>query len=278
VRDFVSSAVTDLDPADPHRAREWMRTVTALVVWSRRDGTPLDREGMFAPDNVHRYSEIGCSDLKLSSRATRRAVLRSMGRALTVEAPWPEREQRLPQRHRHRPYSSDDFRRLMALRQPTAKQQRRLEAVLALGLGAGLWAREYLTAMPRDLSVVDCITLLSVSGARARKIVVRQRFAGTLHRLAEDHPDENFVGFPQHEWDRSRTWHALKVLESPSDLSIETERLRSTWLVHHLDAGVNLVTLSRNAGLKTTKAYTLLLPYLAEPDEALARRQLAEMD
>lgn len=278
VADFVRAAVRDLEPDGPHRAREWLRTVTALAAWSQREGIPLDREEVFAPDNIRRYAEIGCPELSTPSTATRRAVLRTMGRALTEEAPWPAPEPMLPQRLRHPPYSARDEQRLRSLRLPTRHQQRRLDAVLALGLGAGLWAREYLTATPSDLRTINGLTHLQVQGTRARKVVVRDRDAQTLHRLAAEHPLENFAGFRASEWDRSRTWNAIRAIDTPTDLKLETERLRSTWLVHHLDRGVHLTVLARHAGLKTTRAFTLLMPFLTEPPEAMTNRHLADLE
>ena len=278
VADFVRAAVRDLDPEGPHRAREWLRTVTALAVWSQREGIPLDREEIFAPDNIRRYAEIGCPELSSPSTATRRAVLRTMGRALTEDAPWPAPEPMLPQRPRHPPYSARDEHRLRSLRLPTRYQQRRLDAVLALGLGAGLWAREYLTATPSDLQTADGVTRLQVHGTRARQVVVRARDAATLLRLAAEYPRENLAGFRASEWDRSRTWNAIRAIDTPTDLRLETERLRSTWIVHHLDRGVHLTVLARHAGLKTTRAFTLLMPFLTEPPEAVTNRHLADLE
>lgn len=278
VADFVRASVSDLDPEGPHRAREWLRTVTALAAWSHREGIPLEREEVFAPDNVRRYADIGCPELSTPSRATRRAVLRRMGRALTEEAPWPTPEPMLPQRLRHQPYSAKDEQRLRALRLPTRHQQRRLDAVLALGLGAGLWAREYLTADPADLRTIDGVTHLQVHGTRSRHVIVRADDADALRRIAAAHPNENFVGFRASEWDRSRTWNAIRAIDTPTDLRLETERLRSTWLVHHLDRGVHLAVLARNAGLKTTRAFTLLMPFLTEPPEATTNRHLADLE
>jgi hypothetical protein len=183
VADFVRAAVCDLDPEGPHRAREWLRTVTALAAWSQREGIPLDREEVFAPDNIRRYAEIGCPELSTPSTATRRAVLRTMGRALTEEAPWPTPEPMLPQRLRHQPYSAKDEQRLRALRLPTRHQQRRLDAVLALGLGAGLWAREYLTAGPptcaRSTASLTFRSTAPGPGTSSSGLTTRTRFAGS---------------------------------------------------------------------------------------------------
>ena len=120
--------------------------------------------------------------------------------------------------------------------------------------------------------------LQSVHGTRSRHVVVRADDADTLRRIAAEHPKENFVGFRASEWDRSRTWNAIRAIDTPTDLRLETERLRSTWLVHHLDRGVHLTVLARNAGLKTTRAFTLLMPFLTEPPGATANRHLADLE
>lgn len=278
IADFVRDGVRAMRPAGPHQAREWMRTLTALTVWAQREGIPLDREEVLAPDTVQRYCEIGCLELDVQSRATRRSVLRRMGRELTVSAPWPEAETPLPGRNRHAPYTDREIARLLALKQSTPNLQRRLDAFLALGLGAGLWAREYLTASGSGLTLEGDVTRLAVTGSKCRTVTVRSSFAATLWRLAEEHPDQPFVGAPDREWDRARTWHALRYIQTPTDLPLETERLRSTWLVHHLNRNVNVVVLLREAGLVTTKALTQLLPHLSEPDPAQMRRRMADVD
>ncbi len=278
VSHFVRAGVTSMRPTGPHQAREWMRTLTALTVWAQHEGIPLDREEILAPDTVQRYCEIGCLELDVQSRATRRSVLRRMGRELTVAAPWPEAETPLPGRNRHAPYNDREVARLLALKQSTPTLQRRLDAFLALGLGAGLWAREYLTASRAGLTRDGDVTRLSVTGSRPRTITVRSSFVPTLWRLADEHPDQPFVGAPDREWDRARTWHALRYIQTPTDLPLETERLRSTWLVHHLNRNVNVVALLREAGLVTTKALTLLLPHLTDPDPDVTRCRMADLD
>lgn len=278
IADFVRAGVSAMQPAGPHQAREWMRTLTALTVWAQREGIPIDREEILAPDTVQRYCEIGCLELDVQSRATRRSVLRRMGRELTVTAPWPEPETPLPGRNRHAPYSEREVSRLRALKQSTPNLQRRLDAFLALGLGAGLWAREYLTATGDALAHEGDTTVLRVVGNRARIVTVRSSFAPTLWRLADEYADKPFVGAPDREWDRARTWHALRYIQTPTDLPLETERLRSTWLVHHLNRNVNVVVLLREAGLVTTKALTLLLPHLSDHDPVVTRRRMADLD
>jgi len=253
-----------------------MRTLTALTVWAQREGIPLDREEILAPDTVQRYCEIGCLELDVQSRATRRSVLRRMGRELTVVAPWPETETPLPGRNRHAPYNDREVARLLALKQSsrTCSDVSTPSSPSDLGPACGRGSTARGDALAHDGET----TVLQVTGNRARNVTVRSSFAPTLWRLAEEHPDEPFVGAPDREWDRARTWHALRYIQTPTDLPLKTERLRSTWLVHHLNRNVNVVALLREAGLVTTKALTLLLPHLADPDPVATRRRMADTD
>lgn len=79
--------------------------------------------------------------------------------------------------------------------------------------------------------------------------------------------------------DRSRLWHLLQDIRVPARLPrLLPERLRSTWLVHHLDKPSPIPPLLAAAGLKSTKAFTLLLPYLDQPDPGAAAALLADRE
>lgn len=101
-------------------------------------------ELIFDPDTVEGYIAGGCPHLAASSRATRRAYLRSYGRQITTTAPWPPSIRPLRQDYAVVPYSDAEVARLLevAASQRTTTQRRHLQALLALGLGAGLFPKE----------------------------------------------------------------------------------------------------------------------------------------
>lgn len=246
-------------------------------MWCEQDGYGLDRDVLFTPDNIDRYIEHGANQYSDGSRATRRSALRRMARQLTTTAPWAPLPEQIPRQTRHAPYTVAEVDGYRSLTQSTPLLQRRLHATLALGLGAGLWAREYYTARPEDLTVEDGISWLQVHGSKARRVPVRRPFAEWLHEIARDDPKSTFFGCSVLQTDKSRLYALLRDLSVPGWLPpLETERLRSTWLVHQLQRRAPIPELLQAAGLVSTTAITHLLPHLAPSPPGFAAALMAD--
>lgn len=127
-------------------------------------------ELIFDPDTVEGYIAGGCPHLAASSRATRRAYLRSYGRQITTTAPWPPSIRPLRQDYAVVPYSDAEVARLLevAASQRTTTQRRHLQALLALGLGAGLFPKESWSVTTDDLMEKHGVLCLTVPGNRPR--------------------------------------------------------------------------------------------------------------
>jgi hypothetical protein len=53
-----------------------------------------------------------------------------------------------------------------------------------------------------------------------------------------------------------------------------SQRLRATWIVHHLDAGVPVVTLMRAAGVESLESFTRYVRFVAaDPEHAQRLRE-----
>lgn len=77
IADFTVDIALRLNASHPKRAIESMRTLSQFIHWARTQGLPLDVELIFDPDTVEGCIAGGCPHLAASSRATRRAYLRS---------------------------------------------------------------------------------------------------------------------------------------------------------------------------------------------------------
>lgn len=261
---LVREAVRSLDPPTPDRAREWMRTLASILVWAVEQGYPADLEAVLHPDTVERWVAVSGHGLKETSLATRRSTLRRMGRQLTTKAPWEPPNVQLPKGQRHAPYSPREIDLLRGTIQRTPLFRRRWQGILALGLGAGVVGREAFHATPEDLRLRHGVTVLRIQGHRGRDIPVRSEYAEDLRRAAREHPVSNFLAAELKEWDRSRSWHLKQHLQYPPDIPLENERLRATWLVHHLDNGVPIQALLTAAGVKSFEPLDRLRGYLVE--------------
>lgn len=277
VADFVRACAVEAGPSDSRRAQELMRTLIPFVLWSEEEGHELDRDAIFTPDNIERYIDVATPELGELSKATRRSLLRKTGRRVTTHAPWEPRPTPLHTAPRKRPYTAkeiDDFR---SLQQPTDLAQHRLQALLALGLGAGVTGVEYYSSTARDVWTDDRgLTRLRVHGRRAREVVVFDDWAEDLHAVAGRVGNGHLLGGALPKAEASRLWHIMGTIRFPNWTGrLQLERLRSTWLVRHLDQGTPLRSLLPAAGLTTTAACTDLLPYVRVPDPVEAADWLA---
>lgn len=271
ISEFTVDIALRLGASHPKRAIESMRTLSQFIHWARTQGLPLDVELIFDPDTVEGYIAGGCPHLAASSRATRRAYLRSYGRQITTTAPWPPSIRPLRQDYAVVPYSDAEVARLLevAASQRTTTQRRHLQALLALGLGAGLFPKESWSVTSDDLMEKHGVLCLTVPGDRPRVVPILPPHDDTLRAICRDDPGSTLLGYVAPEWDRSRLSNLLGKSEFPPGTPvIKLHRLRATWFLHHMRNLVPLNELSKVAGLSTAKTFGHLMRYLPDLPEA----------
>ncbi len=151
-----------------------MRTLSQVVSWAHREGLPLDRERIFTPDVIDRYIAVGAAHLSEPSRATRRADLRRFSRSLTRKAPWEPEPPRMRGGYSIVPYTDAEVARLLEVsqQQRTPVQARRLQALLALGLGVGVYPKEAWALTTEDVVVDQGYVCVRIPGEHARTVPV----------------------------------------------------------------------------------------------------------
>ncbi|WP_232014277.1 site-specific integrase [Cellulomonas fimi] len=268
--DFARAVAVDVHPSDDRRAVEAMRTLSQFLVWVHREGLPLDREQVFTPDVVSRYIQVGCAHLAEASRATRRSDLRRFGTAVTSKAPWEPPEERLRANQRIVPYSADEVARLLEVStlQRTPLQRRRMQSLLALGLGAGLYPREIWHVTTDSLVERHGHLCLATPGRQARTIPISPPHDRTLQHIREADPGSMLLGFVAADWDRSRLSRLMQNIELPPDCpALRPSRLRVTWVKEHLEHGVHLGALAQIAGVASWKIFGHVMPFMAPRPE-----------
>jgi hypothetical protein len=163
------------------------------------------------------------------------------------------------------PYTGKETAGLLALAaaQPTRLRAANVTALLLAGLGAGLDGTELHQARGSSVTADDGDVLVHVAGSRPRTVPVLARYAGPLLAAAErvgadgwllggrDGNRPNRVGF--------LTASVTTDLDVPR---ISTGRLRATWLLGVLRAGVRVDVLCAAAGLADPRMLGDLFSYL----------------
>jgi hypothetical protein len=248
IEHFVEAMASDLGLVNSSSDRRTRRQLLRLTQWATGEGMALDREVILDPDAVERFvTSLGDE----RSAATYRAVLRRVGPLLTKRAPWEPRPSAISRRQLTRPYTTDEVRVLFtdAARQPTSSRLRAAWALLLLGLGAGLDGRWATRVSGRDVSDTDGGVSIEVGEPSARSVVVIAGLEAPLLAVAQIAGDEFLVG--GRSTSNRRTGHLTERLITPTGHPrLAPARLRSTWLLWHLEAGTRLPELCRAAGLQ----------------------------
>jgi len=263
----------DLGLADTPADRRTRRVLLRLVTWATGEGLALDRELVLDPDTVERFAAIGLAQDR--SRATYRAVLRRVAPALTKHAPWEPRPPTVARRQVAPPYSADEIRVLVTdgRLQPTAARRRAAQALLVLGLGAGLDGRWVTRVAGRHVTSSGAGVGVRVEEPAARNVVCLAAWERALLGLAESAGDEFLVGGTSTS--TRRTGHLTESLVVPTGHPrLAPARLRSTWLLTHLVMGTRLPELCRAAGLQGVTVLSDLLEHVEPLDDRRAAAML----
>jgi integrase len=276
---FVTAAVAACVAITPYEANALQNVASRLTAWTWESaGLPLERGVVFNRDVIARFIAIGCPGIKPAVRGNMRSQLLRMSESLLDPAVVPRRLNPLPPSDPTTPYSAMELvsLRSWAEAQSTAQRRANAQVLLALGAGCGLSAIEIGEVRVRDISCDERGVLVRVDGGRPRSVAVLREWENALiERRAMLEPDryafrENHTSFypnlVTNFVDRSRV-----VGVRP-----QSQRLRSTWIVHHLEAATPVTLLMRAAGVESLEALTRYTRFVPELDADLGRRLLRE--
>ena len=207
---FVTQMADELALDDSPAAKRTRRQLLRLVLWATGAGLPLEREIILDPDTIERFTEFGLGSDR--SRATYRAVLRRVAPLLTKKAPWEPRPPGVARRQVAPPYTAQELELLRrdAAQQSTPRRRRAAQALLALGLGAGLDGRWVASVAAEDVTRRPGRVVVTVGEPKARNVVVAGAWENEVVELADTAGDEFLVGGRSRS--RNRTSNLTKGL------------------------------------------------------------------
>jgi hypothetical protein len=266
IEGFVRGVVAAVEPDLPYPTAAVLNAVAHHVDWCVSiAGLPLNRDALFRRDIIGAAVAVMPTS-KTSTQGRRRSLLFRVGEALgaiPVAPPLPPLAAASPSA----PYTSPEIDDLWcwALGQREAHDLS-ARALVSLGLGAGLPTRDICSV--RAVDVLDGGEAVRVAGPIPRIIPVSDEWGTELALLACSVKDTGAPLFrPNVAW--SKNIVTLFVTRSlNSGLQPSTQRMRATWLVHHLAAGTPMQDLLSAAGLASMDALVRYQQFLPPPSTA----------
>ncbi|OLT17498.1 hypothetical protein BJF80_16920 [Serinicoccus sp. CUA-874] len=266
VADFTREAVRIAQPSTPGVATTELKVVAQFANWCRGQSLPLDPETILTPAWVNEYDR---QKLRGSlARKDERARLRRIAVAATRKAPWgpvPDAVRRSPMLP---PYSDVELALLATLAdgQPTSRVRDAAAAILALGLGCGFRSREIIYSRAGDIEPGPDFVTVTTYGEAPRRVPVLPRYAPLLRKLSTRSPDARLVP------GGDRLDNVMKKFRKVGGITIQPTRMRTTWLVDVLNAGVTVPELLVVSGMSTTHSLLRYAEFLdRRPDVDLYR-------
>jgi hypothetical protein len=140
---------------------------------------------------------------------------------------------------------------------------------LALGLGAGLDGRWVTRVKAGDIAHRRDVVVVEVGEPSARTVPVLGFWEDEILDLAATAEDEFLVGGRSISRNRASSLTASLVVPAAHP-PLSASRLRSTWLLWHINAGTRLPELAGAAGLKGVTVLSDLLSFLDPTPEGRA--------
>lgn len=272
-KSFASDAVTDVGPHLSYPSSELLLATTNLAHWAAHAGISLERELVFSEETINAFVRDGMTGRSDASRGNVRAQLRRMREVFTETRAVPER---LTASKPVEPYTDKDIRRFSdwAKRQKTPDFRRDARTILGAGLGAGLSAGEIGELRGGDVLHDEAGVQLVVRGARQRVVQVLRSQEDRLLTATQEIKPSQYLVRPGRETNPTNLITNIVDRGLASELGPNSQRMRATWLVQHLNAGTPIGVLKEAAGLADLKALTRYLPFANPVPGVTARRAL----
>lgn len=262
----------------PYTATRLASIATQLLTWCDDEGVPLQDEVAFHPDTVDRFVAEACGHLRPGTRLNYQGQLRRIGEQLLGPSAYPTRRLRTGASAPVAPYSENDVVALLGWARglPTARMRDNTNALLALGLGAGLTSQELSSLVGTD-AIEDRLGLLVhvLVGPAPRAVPVLRRWE-ELVRNATSRTDRYPVFLPgRSRINRNDITRFVDSCPRADGPKLSVQRLRVTWIVEHLRSGTPLKALEAASGARGSQLASYL-DHLPSVEPPKARRLLRD--
>jgi len=277
IRAFVQTTVGSVAGHTPYSDQALSLALTRLAHWATSSaGIEPEESTLLRREIINRFIDVGCPGQTDAARGNLRTQLLRVAEAVMDPRFAPVRLSALSPAEPSAPYTRPELAALSSWveSQTTAYRRDNARTLVALGLGAGLSASEIGNIRAGDIARDDSGVLVRVTGARSREVPSTVAQEETIWSRAEMLSPENYMFRPEHGAYYPNLVNSFVRRGQRSGVVPQSQRLRATWIVAHLDAGTPTGPLLDAAGVDSLEAFTRYVRFLAPVDDALARALL----
>lgn len=275
---FVRDSVTLAAPNTAYAAKLLMTSTLRYVTWCVRDmGFPLDAHTIWSIRAIDLYSTTANQQLAEGSRRNYRSQLMRISEVLLPHE-HPEKVTALSQRQTSAPYSPAEIQKFRdwATGQLTLEKRDRAMLMLVLCAGAGVRPGDIPLIHARHVRVDDEGILITIPSDNPREVPLLAEWENWMTALLDRLPTDVAL------WgkvNRRRTHNLTSAFtENSYGNPPRADRLRHTWMLRHLDAGVPMKDFCRAAGITKMQHLHLLLEFSEYREESAYRSIFRSVD
>ncbi|UXN26549.1 hypothetical protein N8D74_06625 [Curtobacterium flaccumfaciens] len=255
IREFVYDVVGRSESQVPYKTRELYNAISEFTLWGWQSAAlPLEVPGLFNRNVIAYYAQVGCGHLTAAARGNRRSLLLRVAEHLVNTG--YKRLPPMPPSNPSEPYSQRELFSTISWARGQTTSARRMNAhvLIALGLGAGLSAQEIIAIRVRDVHRDGDHIDIDLTTGRVRRVPMIQEYAQMMPEQSQ-YDGDAFAFRPG----RSDTYiNAISNFitrgAQTSSIRPQSQRMRATWIVRHLNARTPLRVLTAAAGLESLDA------------------------
>ena len=278
IGDFVRSCMADSDDVALNTASRAIGAVTKLVHWAWQLGYELDRQVIFERFTIEEFIAGGYpKNWSEGTRRNARAQLFSVGHALLGADARIPRLSPIGGDHPSKPYNANEIASLRswAKGQTTPRRRRDATVLLATALGAGVKVQDLFRLRARDVVMVNGFAIISIGGTSPREVTVLAEWEDDLLSAISTMSPETYL-FREGRKETIPVRNAVNTFlnETSWEFRPSSQRMRATWLVHHMTVATPIKLLLKAAGITSAHALVRFMPFVPEVGEVEARHLL----
>ncbi|MCA1693522.1 MAG: hypothetical protein LC749_01645 [Actinobacteria bacterium] len=268
---FTIEAVALAAPPSARDARRVLTPVAQYVAWQWMSGVPLDRQEMFTRPGAKSFIRLQTKQLKFKTRQHYEWILEQVIAA--VVGPPEEPPKVVPGRGAPvKPYTlaEEHAYRVMVGNQATPHRRQNGEVLLALGFGAGLVAGDIVTITGDHVVRVPDGVEIHVPGPRARVVPVFAEWEAIVASAATRAGGGRLFLPSRPELDPGDVSGFTACLQG-RESRLSAQRMRSTWILRLLDAGINVNVVLATSGMSGPESLVPYVQFMSPVPDAEAR-------